>query len=51
MCRSARNLDASDTGVLAEPANLAAASELDVPVAGLFRLDDVQEAYRALEQR
>jgi hypothetical protein len=25
-------------------------SELDVPIAGLFRLDEVQEAYRALEQ-
>jgi NADPH:quinone reductase-like Zn-dependent oxidoreductase len=49
--RADGNLYASDTGVLAELANLAAGSELDVPIAGLLRLDEVREAYRALEQR
>jgi hypothetical protein len=49
--RADGNLDASDTGVLAELANLAASRERDVPIAGLFRRDGVQEAYRALGQR
>jgi NADPH:quinone reductase-like Zn-dependent oxidoreductase len=49
--RADGNLDASDTGVLAELANLAAGSELDVPIAGLLRLDEVREAYRELERR
>jgi hypothetical protein len=49
--RADGNLYASDTGVLAELANLVAGSELDVPIAGLLRLDEVREAYRALEQR
>lgn len=49
--RAAGNLDASDAGVLSELANLAAASELNVPIAGLFPLDEVQKAYRTPEQR
>jgi NADPH:quinone reductase-like Zn-dependent oxidoreductase len=47
----AGNADASDAGVLAELADLIAAGQLDVPVAGVFALDDVQAAYRTLEER
>jgi NADPH:quinone reductase-like Zn-dependent oxidoreductase len=49
--RAAGNLDASDAGVLAELANLAAAGDLNVPIAEVFPLDEVQKAYRTLEQR
>ena len=48
---SAGNADASDAGVLAELAALVAAGELDIPIAGVFGLDEVQQAYRTLEQR
>ena len=48
---AAGNADASDAAVLAELANLVAAGELEVPVAAQFPLDDVQQAYRILEQR
>ena len=37
--------------MLAELANLIAASELEVPIAGVFPLDQVRQAYRTLEQR
>jgi NADPH:quinone reductase-like Zn-dependent oxidoreductase len=47
----AGNADASDAGVLAELADLIAAGQLDVPVAGVFALGDVQAAYRTLEER
>jgi NADPH:quinone reductase-like Zn-dependent oxidoreductase len=49
--KAAGNRDASDAGVLAELANLVAAGELDVPIAEVFPLDEVRQAYRALEQR
>jgi NADPH:quinone reductase-like Zn-dependent oxidoreductase len=49
--RSAGNADASDAGVLAELAAQVAAGELEVPIAGVFPLDEVQRAYRLLEQR
>lgn len=39
------------TRVLAELADLVAAGELEVPIAETFGLDDVQRAYRILEQR
>jgi NADPH:quinone reductase-like Zn-dependent oxidoreductase len=45
------NADAADTKVLAELADLIAAGELEVPVAAVYPLDRVKEAYRALEQR
>ena len=45
------NADAGDATVLAELADLTAAGELEVPVAGEYPLDQVQEAYRRLEQR
>jgi NADPH:quinone reductase-like Zn-dependent oxidoreductase len=37
--------------VLAQLADLIAAGELDAPVAEVYRLDQVQEAFRTLEQR
>ncbi|MBV9515616.1 MAG: NADP-dependent oxidoreductase [Mycobacteriaceae bacterium] len=45
------NADAASVDVLAELAALVAAGELEVPIAEVFSLDDVQIAYRALEQR
>ena len=49
--KAAGNRDASDAAVLAKLAKLIAAGELDVPIAEVFPLDHVREAYRALEQR
>jgi NADPH:quinone reductase-like Zn-dependent oxidoreductase len=49
--KAAGNRDASDAAVLAKLANLIAAGELDVPIAEVFPLDHVREAYGALEQR
>jgi NADPH:quinone reductase-like Zn-dependent oxidoreductase len=49
--KAAGNHDAADAGVLAELANLVAAGELDVPIAEVFPLDEVRQAYRILEQR
>jgi NADPH:quinone reductase-like Zn-dependent oxidoreductase len=49
--QTAGNADASNAQVLAELAELIAAGELEVPIAEVFALDDVQRAYRALEQR
>lgn len=42
---------ASSAAVLAELAGLVASGELEVPIAGVFPLADVQDAYRALEER
>jgi NADPH:quinone reductase-like Zn-dependent oxidoreductase len=47
----AGNADASDANVLSELAELAASGELEVPIAAAFPLDDVQQAYRLLEER
>ena len=49
--KAAGNADGSSAAVLAELAASAAAGELDVPIAGVFALDDVQRAYRTLEQQ
>ena len=49
--RGEGNADAADATVLAELADLVAASELEVPVAEVYPLDQVQEAFRTLEQR
>jgi NADPH:quinone reductase-like Zn-dependent oxidoreductase len=43
--------DAADASVIAELAALVAAGELEVPIAEVFPLEDVQSAYRTLEQR
>jgi NADPH:quinone reductase-like Zn-dependent oxidoreductase len=49
--QAAGNADAASAAVLAELAALVAAGDLDVPIAGVFALDDVQDAYRTLEQQ
>jgi NADPH:quinone reductase-like Zn-dependent oxidoreductase len=45
------NAQASDAAVLAELAALVSAGDLEVPIAGVFPLDRVRDAYRALEER
>jgi len=40
-----------NTAMLAELAELVAAGQLEVPIAGTFALDDVREAYQTLEAR
>ena len=45
------NQDAADAAVLAELAALIAAGELEVPIAEVVPLDEVQRAYRTLERR
>jgi NADPH:quinone reductase-like Zn-dependent oxidoreductase len=49
--QSAGGADASSAAVVAELADLVAHGELDVPIAGVFALDDVRDAYRELEKR
>ena len=49
--RTAGNADAANAGVLAELAALVADGRLEVPIAEVFALDDVREAYRILEER
>jgi NADPH:quinone reductase-like Zn-dependent oxidoreductase len=49
--QSAGGADASSATVVAELADLVARRELDVPIAGVFALDDVRNAYRELEKR
>jgi NADPH:quinone reductase-like Zn-dependent oxidoreductase len=43
--------DAATATVLAELADLVARGELEVPIAGVFALDDVREAFRQVELR
>src|SRR6266478_5935617 len=43
--------DAATAAVVAELADLVARGELEVPIAGVFALDDVRDAYRELELR
>jgi len=43
--------DAATAAVLAELANLIAQGDLEVPIAGVFALDDVRGAFRQLELR
>ena len=45
------NADAANAAVLAELAELVVAGELEVPIAEVYPLDQVKEAYRSLEQR
>jgi NADPH:quinone reductase-like Zn-dependent oxidoreductase len=49
--QSAGGADAATATVVAELAELVARGELEVPIAGVFALDDVQEAFRQLELR
>jgi NADPH:quinone reductase-like Zn-dependent oxidoreductase len=48
---SAGGADAATAAVVAELADLVAQGELEVPIAGVFALKDVQDAYRELELR
>jgi NADPH:quinone reductase-like Zn-dependent oxidoreductase len=48
--KSAGNAEGT-IGMMAELAELVAAGQLEVPIAGTFALDDVRQAYRTLEQR
>ena len=48
---SAGGADAASAAVVAELADLVARGELEVPIAGVFALDDVRDAYRELEKR
>jgi NADPH:quinone reductase-like Zn-dependent oxidoreductase len=48
---SAGGADAATAAVVAELADLVAQGQLDVPIAGVFPLDDVRNAYRQLEKR
>ena len=43
--------DAATAEVLAELSDLVARGELEVPIAGVFALDEVREAYRQVELR
>jgi NADPH:quinone reductase-like Zn-dependent oxidoreductase len=49
--KAAGNADAANAEVLAELADLVARGGLQVPIAGVFALEDVRDAYRALENR
>ncbi|MDT5152279.1 MAG: hypothetical protein QOI01_4012 [Mycobacterium sp.] len=49
--KSEGSADATSAAVLAELAGLIAAGELEVPVARVFPMDQVRDAYRALEER
>jgi NADPH:quinone reductase-like Zn-dependent oxidoreductase len=49
--KSAGSADAANVGVLAELADLIARGELEVPVAKVYPLAAVREAYRDLEER
>jgi NADPH:quinone reductase-like Zn-dependent oxidoreductase len=49
--QSAGGADAATAAVVAELADFVARGELEVPIAGVFALDDVREAYRELEKR
>ena len=49
--QSAGGADAATAAVVAELADLVARGELEVPIAGVFALDDVQDAYRELAKR
>lgn len=49
--RTAGNADAADADVLGKVAGLIADGTIEVPIAGVFALDDVKDAFRALEER
>ena len=49
--QSAGGAEAATAAVVAELADLIARGEVEVPIAGVFALDDVRDAFRELEQR
>jgi NADPH:quinone reductase-like Zn-dependent oxidoreductase len=48
---SAGGADAATAAVVAELADLVARGELEVPIAGVFALEEVRDAFRQVEQR
>ena len=48
---SAGGADAATAAVVAELADLVARGELEVPIAGVFALDEVRDAFREVELR
>jgi len=48
---SAGGADAATAAVVTELADLVAQGQLEVPIAGVFALDDVRDAYREVELR
>ena len=48
---SAGGADAAIAAVVTELADLVGQGELEVPIAGVFALDDVRDAYREVELR
>jgi NADPH:quinone reductase-like Zn-dependent oxidoreductase len=48
---SAGGSDAASAAVVAELADLVARGALEVPIAGVFALDDVRDAFREVELR
>jgi NADPH:quinone reductase-like Zn-dependent oxidoreductase len=48
--QAAGNADAANAQVVAELADLVATGELEVPIAGVFTLEDVRSAFKELEQ-
>ena len=49
--KGAGSAHAATAGVLAELAKLIADGELEIPIPGVYPLDEVRQAYRTLEQR
>jgi NADPH:quinone reductase-like Zn-dependent oxidoreductase len=49
--QAAGSAHAANADVLAELAKLLANGDIEVPIAGVYPLDDVRQAYRELEQR
>jgi NADPH:quinone reductase-like Zn-dependent oxidoreductase len=49
--QAAGNADAANAEVLAELADLAATRELEVPIAGVYALDDIRSAFNELEHQ
>lgn len=45
------HIDAANVGVLAELAKFIADGDLEIPIAAVYSLDEVREAFRTLEQR
>jgi NADPH:quinone reductase-like Zn-dependent oxidoreductase len=49
--KAAGSAHAANAGVLAELAKLIADGDLEIPIAAIYPLDEVRQAYRTLEQR
>jgi len=49
--KAVSHIDAANVGVLAELATLIANGDLEIPIAAVYPLDEVRQAFRTLEQR